>query len=335
MPAEFFPYRFQPSGVTLKVKDVSLDGRVYSQLVRGDAGTVDLTAFPTWTTAEVEVDVEIASSMPESVLPKGEQAEKPWRVVVTAVSLMGSARQVGWRQSERLAAVDGNNINWSGKLRFNRSDTGVAIRLRAFVTRAQSPTLPLSGYANEPSMRLAQSEEWIIQIDPKSIPPGKAMRVDWVNFKTSQDARLNKTPDSLYFLDLDQDMPILYLNEDIQDFKAVLTKPGHTGSAAAIRDTLFRSIAQPVWLTLALVSATSHHEDESERPEWQQSVLKQIAPRIYPEESAEVAVEKLLLDGRELQGQTLLLQRLIPVIENYLELKKTTTRLFKDALRSI
>jgi len=335
MTTEFFPYQFQQNALTLKVKEVCLDGKSYSHLVQGDAGAIDLTAFPNWSVADIAVEAEIAPSMSETVLPKNEQTEKPWRVVVAAVSLMGSARQIGWRQSERLAPSDAAGLHWAGKLEFQRSDLGAAIRLRAFVTRAQPPTLPLPGYANEPSMRLAQSEEWVIQIDPRSILPGKSMKVEWANFKTSLDSRLNKTSDSLYFLGLDQDMPILYLNEDIQDFKAVLTKPGHIGSAAAIRDTLFRSIAQPIWLTLALESATSHWDDESNRPEWQQSVLQQIAPKVYPDDSAEVAVEKLVADGRDRQGQTLLLQRLIPVIQNSLELKKTTTRLFKDALRSI
>lgn len=335
MTTEFFPYQFHQKGLTLKVKDVRLDDKGYSNLVQGDAGMIDLTAFPNWSTVEVTVEADVADSMSETVLPKNEQTEKPWRVVVAATSLMGSARQIGWRQSEHLTPSDSSGLRWTGKLLFQRGDLGTALRLRAFVTRTQPPPLPLPGYANESSMRLAQSEEWIIQIDPRSIPPGKSMKVEWANFKTSQDTRLNKTPDSLYFLDLDQDLPVLYLNEDIQDLKAVLTKPGHVGPAAAIRDALFRSIAQPVWLTLALVSVTAQWDEEGDRPEWQQSVLQQVAPKVYPEESAEVALEKLVADGRDRQGQTLLLQRLIPVIQNSLELKNTTTRLFKDALRTI
>lgn len=334
MANEFFPYRYQDNPITLKINGVFVDGVSRLDLMRPDLAVIDLTVLPNWAAVELPLEVRISSQMAQAVLPPVEQSVRPWRVVVTSASLTQGGRQIGWRQSKQLMTVDENKLNWTGSVHFLRDDVGTAVRLKAFVTRSSPLTQGQLGFADEPGLRMGASEEWIVQIDPKSIPPGKSMRVEWVHFATCDKPHLNQVADSLYYLDLDQDFPVLYLNEDIPDLKTVLENESHIGSRAAIRDTIFRSIAQPVWLALTLHAASTPAEDGNERPEWQQSVLKHMAPRIYHGESEEAAVENLARDGRDPNAQTVLLQRLIPAVQQYLDLKKSTSRLFRDALHN-
>ena len=329
MSAEFFPYYFQPDGVTLQIKALYIDNKAYPHLVNHENNTVDIATFPNWTNAELAVQAEINSQVPQVAFPPAERTACPWRVVVRIESLMGNTKQVGWRERQELAPSDDNSLQWNGKLEFSRNDVGAALRLCAFVTRSKDSISSPSGFANESGLRLAKSPEWVVQIDPRSLPPGKSMQVKWMNFKTCSDLRLNQAYENIYFLDLDQNVPILYLNEDVQDLKPILSREGHIGAVAAMRDALFHSIAQPVWLSLILISVTTQHEDETARPEWQQSVLRRIAPVLYPDLGEANAIKKLLADGQNPQAHILLLQRLTTTIQTMLDLKKTTIRLFK------
>lgn len=334
MVNEFFPYRYQDNGVTMKITNVHIDGLLRPELIQPDIATVDLVAKSDWKIVDIDVEAQIAPQVPDAVLPEGERAKKPWHVVVVATSMMGNTRQIGWRQSEHLIPSGPDKINWAGCVRLSYNDIGAVVRLRAFVTRSDSSPAPQDEYADEPGLRLAASEEWVVQVDPRSIPPGKSMKIEWINFRSCGKTYLNEVADSLYYLDLGQDFPILYLNEDIPDLKTVLSAEGHVGPRAAIRDALFRSIAQPVWTALAVLAATNAVEEESERPEWQRSVLDQIAPHIYKDESEEDAVKRLVSEGKDPNGRTVLLQKLMPAVQHYLDLKKVTGRLFRDALQN-
>lgn len=329
----FFPYEYRGNSITHKITELRIDGQLRTNLIQPETTSIDLTAITNWSTAEIAVEVVITDDMPKSVLPKSEQDDPPWRVIVTATSLMQGTRQIGWRQSKELTPDGATKLLWNGRMQFERNDVGSTIRLRSYVTRSGLPGLPVKGFADEPGMRMGAGEDWVIQIDQKSIPPGKSMKIEWVKFQTSENANLKSNASCLHYLDLEHEVPTLYLNEDIQDLKTVLMSGGYVGPKAAIRDALFTSIAQPVWLTLAFTTATKTVESEDERPEWEQAVLEQIAPCVYPEENDDEAVRKLAAEGQDAAARLVLLERLIPAVQKYLDIKKSTTRLFQHALQ--
>ena len=160
-------------------------------------------------------------------------------------------------------------------------------------------------------------------------PLGKSIRIEWINFK--EDRRFEDYPLNLYYIDFSDSIPVLYLNEAIDDLKVVLNSKGYTGIRAAVRETIFRSIAQPVWLSLVLTAVSDNYEDEDDRPEWQRSVIKQFAPLVIPNASDEdeafqkfVKLEKVQVD---------FLPKIISAIQSSIEIDRSTSRLLSSIIQ--
>jgi hypothetical protein len=329
---EFFPYRYSQGGVQLQVKkEVLVDGSLHSSLVNDDERMVDLIGLPTWGSVEFDVEASIHQAVPASVLPPDEKESRPWKAVLVLASRMGNTRQVGWRQSQPLSPTDPERLTWKGRVLIRREEVGAWMTIRCLVTRASPRSAPFAGFADESALRLSGSEEWALRIEPKAPSFGAGMRVEWINFRTAPRDVLNENSKCLYYLDLDQPQPVLLLNEDIRDLKTVLSTEGRTGARAAIRDALFMSIAQPVWMALVLLVA-GDCDQETDQPEWQGKILEEIAPYAYKDYSEEMAVARLREDMCNPAARALLLQRLGPAVQSYLQVDKSTARVFRDIL---
>jgi len=301
-------------------------------LIQTDQALINLSARPAWSVLNLPVKVSLDPSMLDLVLPTSDRAAKPWKVIVVLAYLTETG-QLAWRQSKQLSPYDSDKLNWQGQVSVRHDDAGASVRLRAFVTRSDGSVAPQQEFASEPGLRLAASDQWTIQVDPRPTPPGKSIEIKWINFRTCDKPNLNDAASCLYSLDLDQPSPVLYLNEDIRDLKTVLNHNARVGTRAAVRDALYLSIAQPVWMSLALAAASGEWDSESTRAEWERTALQEIAPLAYPEKDPDAAVESMISDANDSEGgRRALLQKLPLAIQQYLEFNKSTGRLFASVL---
>ena len=177
--------------------------------------------------------------------------------------------------------------------------------------------------------RLASSKPWAINIDERSSPLGKSIRVEWINFK--KDPRFENFPLNVYYIDFSDSIPVLYLNEAIDDLKVVLNSTGYTGIRAAVRESIFRSIAQPVWLSLVLTAVNDKYDDEDDRPEWQRSVIDQFAPLVIPTATDEdTAIQSFIDLGN---SPDVFLPKIISAIQSSIEIDRSTSRLLSSIIQ--
>jgi hypothetical protein len=331
MPNEFFPYRYSDKAVDILIRDVHVDGILQAGLVNAEERLIDLVRLPTWERIDIGLSAALHPDIAGQVVPEDEAESRPWKVLLIVATRMGSTRQVGWRHSQTLTPEEPDRLNWGGHLSIRREESGAWSTMRCMVTRVSSRSAPFPGFADERALRLTGSDEWTLRIEPKAPTPGRGMKVEWIDFRTASRKVLNENDKCLYYLDLDQPQPVLFLNEGIRDLKSVLSTEGRTGSRAAIRDALFVSIAQPVWLCLAMHAASACGLEEEE-PEWQRRVLEEIAPYAYRDRDEEKAVKSLRDDAANPSAKGLLLQRLGPAVQSYLQVDKPTVKLFRDII---
>lgn len=318
----FFPYRFAGEVLDLKVVAVELDNKPTATLVGGTT-VVDLQHHPNWTNCSFRLEVGIDQRATADLLPPDEQNGPPWRVVVAVTSAA-----TRWRQGFTLQPVGSETSKWVGTLQFCRSAVAGSLTLQAFLVRSSPRQGPATPYAVRTGARLASSVPWLVHIDPPKVPPGKMLDVRWEDFAQSTNQRLASRSSNVYYLDLQGAMPILWLNRRVPDMEPVLNSAATSGEKATIRNTLFDSIAQAVWMSLVLDSTYSIPDDATEPAEdWQKAVFDQFAPAIFPGSSEDLAKEQLLQMVRD-PSQTANLAEMLPsIIQARLDLAKSTKAL--------
>jgi hypothetical protein len=92
--------------------------------------------------------------------------------------------------------------------------------------------------------RLASGFSMTLLADPPGERFGSGIEIQWHNFP-------EEVRDSLYFLHLDSESPLLYINKSHPDLKAVFEDRSKTGDKSKLRNSLFSFIAVDGWLQLA------------------------------------------------------------------------------------
>jgi hypothetical protein len=101
-------------------------------------------------------------------------------------------------------------------------------------------------------------------------------------------------------------VPEIVLNEGIPNVRSILSSTGVSGVKARIRDVTCFSIAHQVWSSLLSAAVLklaegakdvgSVHDALEDLQAWEQAVLRQWAPVLYPETDTESAMDSLLDD---------------------------------------
>ena len=321
----FFPYPFQEEALDLAVTSVELDGHPCDEeLIDHDSCSIILL-HENWKKAKVGIEVAIPEQLSELVLPPSERNAPPWATVVVA-----DCDLARWRESLR-QPVSSDDSTSTFDLSFDKDALRGSVRVQAILVRTKDLAQESDGrFAALTGMRLASSNVWTIQID--EMPSiDSFIEIKWDDFSKPKNQFLNAHPDVVYYLDFTQDPPVLWLNEAIRDLKTIIHSSARRGQTASVRDALFHSIAQPVWMSL-IMDVVNTLADEKGEPslEWQKSVLRQCARLVFPDNSLENAQEEFVKQAKDPSQVSTLLQELLAALQKKLKVSKSTESLLGE-----
>lgn len=317
--ALFYPYAFAEEELNIEILDAIVDSNSFSDRINLQTLALNLQDISDWKTASLKVRITLPDNAAERLLPVKERSSPPWRALVSL-----SCERTRWRRGYPLS-MEGDKATWEGSLEIERQLLRDTVKIRAYLVRTASGSVIDPEFADRKGTRLASSPQWELQIDHTRLPPGNYLDVRWENFNTSDHPVRVRTPTLLYYLDFTDAIPVLWLNEGIDDLKPVLMSLGTVGSRAAVRNILFDSIAQSVWVGLVMHAATAAGDDESEPPEeWQRGILLQFAPLVYSDCSRELAVEQLISAAKDREQIPTLIELILVAVQSKLNLAKST-----------
>lgn len=102
--------------------------------------------------------------------------------------------------------------------------------------------------------RLASGFAITLLADPPGDKFGTGLEIQWHSFPP-------EVRDSLYFLNLDSESPMLYINKSHADLKTIFEDRSKIGNKAKLRNSLFSFIAVDGWLQLAQYAGEIQRED--------------------------------------------------------------------------
>lgn len=327
MPKIFFPYNYYEEALNLEITELNVDEGNNNSLIDNEKGCINLYSLSEWEKIKCKAILRLPSNLPAKITANDEKDD--WKAILIIKSMVGSGSQIGWRRKIILESTDESNLIWHGELQLIRKEEGPWVEIQAYLTRSKEIDNSDSSLAHLQGQRLASSSKWYINIDERVSPLGKSIKIEWINFQ--QDHRFDKFSNNVYYIDFSENVPVLYLNEAIEDLKVVLNSKGYKGSRAAVRESLFRSVAQPVWLSLILVALSDSYEEEEIRPEWQKSVISQYAPLVFPDEVDLPSAIQQLKKYRD--KSVILLPKLISAIQSSVEIDRSTTRLLQSIIQ--
>lgn len=324
--AQFFPYAVADSALALTydLRSDHLEGLDNGRILA--AGVPD----PEPVTVDLRVDVEEGTY--DKVLPASERGEPPVDVVVAVRSV--SARD---RRTVSMVAEDGR---WRGTLDILKSELYGELELEPLLVRTQARGSGDAGFAAHCGAVIATGTAVQLVVDEPPLSSGGFIEIRFENFRDSGSRKRNEKPTLLYMLDTDPEVPVLWLNEGIPEFKTVMLAKGPRGGNFRVRDAMFDTIVSQVWTSLASIALTSlalvirDNEEDAEAdpvgllPEWHQRVISFWAPHLYPGSRAE-AIEKVV----ETASNRLLLPELFDLLGVAVQEWARSERAFQGLIR--
>ena len=287
--AAFFPYPFAAGELHLTY-ELQSDG-----LEEGDAQKIRAEAVAEEGPVSVKLRVSMGDDALGRVLPEAERASPPVAIVVAARSIQSRCREL-----IRLVPADGH---WEGELECQKRDLFGEVMLEPWLIRTAGGAE--GAYAAHVGALLASGEGVVLEVDEPPVPPGGFLDIRFENFKESGNAARSANPGLLYMLDTNQETPILWLNEAIDEFKSIMLTRAPRGGNLRVRDAMFDTIVSQVWTALAsiafsrlaLEAQAMVDGDEADPvealPDWHQRVINFWAPQLFDGSRAE-AIEQVV-----------------------------------------
>lgn len=229
----------------------------------------------------IHVEAELPSSW-EDLFTKSERKNPPY-----LVGLAYESKDSRRADFINLSKVSGNNF--SGKLPLDFDNWRGRINLKVVLLR--SKTIPKTqGFLTNEYSELANSEEYLLDITEKETSDsGGSLKVVFRSFKNMVvDGETSFAEDSVYFLDMSEDLPEISINSDLhQSTLAMFEKSGRNTRMTTLRDAIFSGIETDIWEQLATISFQEIRDAESisdfEELEMPYSgICKAIASTIFP-----------------------------------------------------
>lgn len=283
---EFYPYKVHPLPLPMRVTPAvevpcSSDGALL--VYRTDFEEVTL-----------EIQVDIPLDLPEGVVSLSERKIPPLASYVVLESIESRVRR-----AQQLGGLGTSKVQIAMNRREFRGETAI----RAIVVRTADGR-PSDPFAKHPGSVVAASDIQRVLFDEPPFPPGAYLEIKWVDFRgTDAPHWLQERPDDLLALDLDQALPVLFLNSGIQHAPAILNSRGTRGLIAAARDSLYAGIYH--YTMYALIDSAVHElasrqeEDDYDAseledllPGWRGQLLDRWVRQLFPDASDPVQALK-------------------------------------------
>lgn len=311
----FLPYRYARSGLELSVERCLLDER--DELAPDEeACAIDLDVR--WTSAALELRLELPHATREEVLAPGTPAEAIDALVIIRcpATFYRSAVRVPMPRAQATVS-----------LVLERDQLAGLAELQAVVVRATDAERA-EEHATARGVRIADSRTWQLRIDRMQEPRGEYLDIRYHPFSKEPTVPA-RDHGNLYLLRLEQETPELWINADHERIAAVFDSKGTVGRQARLREVAFDLVAHGVWTQLFLRAARDYVANEETSYAWQDAVLDLLLRDVFPELRS-VAERRDRL--AELWGELpLLLARLDAALQRRADVSAHLSKLIEDA----
>jgi hypothetical protein len=315
----FLPWAYESQALTLALIDAELDG--HGLVVDPRSQAIDLASE--WSCARLELELTVPNRVLARVLAKPERASPP---VAGLITLRCDKTHLRERVCLRpWAEADAGRFRTT--LTLARDDLAAVVSLDAFLVRSTAAIEPVPGVASQLGTRLASARPLLLVIDEPPIHSGNYLDIQYRSFAHDPTLPASRQA-ALYRLELEREDPILYLNSDHERVRAALDSKGTTGRRARMRDLVFERVAVGVWSQLIVRAAARLVEDGELVYAWEQAVLEQWLPRLYPDQIDDDAQRRCL--ERDYQRLPQLLHELDLTLQTSGELAALATKLAEE-----
>ena len=273
-----FEYRLQGIGISLEFVGVSPE-------------EIDETTWA-YKSGEVpdKIGLSLSAELPSdwlTLFPEAERLSPPVQAYLSVESVSVRDR--------KLYPLTRSDAKFNGQIEISTKELGGALGLRVIACRAAQCVHDAPNLAKRQGSILATSHERTIYLNGVPEQKGGDIRTLWKSF-SDLDAPASEFSNALYWLDLQPEVPVLYLNELLpEDLRAVLSSMKTKGKQAETRDTFMKPIVADVWEQL--INSSIIALKELQNPEllegWQKRVLATAAQGLTLKVNADDAYAEL------------------------------------------
>lgn len=321
---QFLPYEYS-NRITLDIENIELNGKSRPELIDKETGSIGLFSHE----FSGNVTMEISAIIDEQCLnlvPDEEKDDPKWNLLAKL-----SCDATKFRDGIYLTQIN-DKLSYRGSLSFDTGSFDGNAKVQLFLVRSESAN-NYNGYAKFSKTKIGESRTWTIEFSHPATPKGQYLNIEWNHFSEHED--LKKHKDSVYYLDLHNSPPILFLNNDVKDLPELLKSTVKSGARAELRDLYIDSIVINVWTALFVKSAEESQNGEEPEEEWQQVVLKSISQIFYRELNSDEAYQNLLVEIDEKRNISAFLPELLPNLQNFRPAKVNLKERFEQLVKTL
>ena len=278
---EVFPYAFGEGAIALSCRP----GDDRFPPVDGGA-RLDLTQWSGADALDLILRVEFDAGLAERLVPPSERSDPPLLVVVRASSIEGRSRGL-------VAAAPISDGSLVKRIELHHEDARGVVTLEPLVVRKLDASAHAAiGFAAHPGAIVARGAAISLDID-RTPSAGSTLDVRYTSFSASDDELFTKYAKDPFLVDLRDELPVVFLNQDVERLREIMDSEAATGHARRVRDAIFSMVVLHGWSALAGASLTAlaevtaasdpgnETEPFDELLDWQQGALRFLAPKMY------------------------------------------------------
>jgi hypothetical protein len=278
MTTALFPYETPRSDLTITPDVLTVDGKPPAMdVILSGTRTIDLSVLQPTNWRAVEINFNVSGQADEilQLEQRNGQAE---------AGLVAMCGPTNMRQVVQLKRSSSEAARWYGALRLDRRNFAGKLTIDAILA-AQA--------LGRPHRFMARSSPWTVYVDEPDIPIIEGtLRVRWADFTSTevQPTFLHKYENEVYFADLEDTTPTLYLNSGFKGLPELLSdRRTRPPAEEALHQSERMSIASRVWLGMFNAAVAAIEVDDEDGSVdwpltgWLKSVLQTLLPRLYPE----------------------------------------------------
>lgn len=281
-----YPYDTLVGDVDLFVRDAMIDGRsVPIDFLEPERRLLAVAAVgrESWELATLAVEVTAPQTEVKEFIANG--------ATPTAVALLHGGR-TNMRSGTRLVPDPGNPARWTGKVEIDRPYWYGRLELGARIVA------PVGGVT---ARVIGDATPWSVSLDDVPRPPIRGnIPVRWDDFRNPTSLpELTRVADQPFFIHLDGDQPVVYLNDGFDGLRPLLEdRARRPKDAQVLHDQTRVTIATAAWTAMfesAIAAAAElgeHGEPELPNADWQRNVLEILLARMYEERTLEDALDE-------------------------------------------
>lgn len=337
-----YPYNVASNAIELRLldpedptnPDLDLEW-VSSQVAADEPPRLDLKAHADWRRLAFRVEARLDAKHLEHVLPPRADYRQDTSMLVSV-----RCPRTKVRYPIELDADASEECRWFGDLEFDRRD--VASRLEFHPLLHRRTQIPASaevpaGVTRRRGALLSFGRPTSATIDETERRPEGWVKIRWEDFRASKNHWRRGNSETLYFLEVDPEEPVLWLNERYKQIRALLFEQNPLGPTGAMHHMFVASIAETVWTQLFNAALGS-----VERPVgggelalpggWRGDLLRTYLPRLFPD----------IDDNDEALGRAVAMSEsgdelgaLVGLVTTVTQTLVRSERLFRDAIRCV